>query len=96
MDKQTVLYMSVCVLSHSVVPNSCEPIVSSLPGSSVHRILQATKLECVAIFPSRIFPSQESNPGPLHCRQTLYQLSYEGSPLSYGGNPSYIHTKEYY
>ena len=29
----------------------------------------------------RIFPTQESNPGLLHCRQILYQLSYEGSPL---------------
>ena len=28
----------------------------------------------------RIFTTQESNPGLLHCRQILYQLSYEGSP----------------
>ena len=28
----------------------------------------------------RIFPTQESNPGLLHCRQILYQLSYQGSP----------------
>ncbi|KAM7237105.1 hypothetical protein CapIbe_011349 [Capra ibex] len=28
----------------------------------------------------RIFPSQESNPGLLHCRQIFYQLSYKGSP----------------
>ena len=28
-----------------------------------------------------IFPTQESNRGLLHCRQILYQLSYEGSPL---------------
>ena len=28
----------------------------------------------------RIFPTQESNWGLLHCRQILYQLSYEGSP----------------
>ena len=27
-----------------------------------------------------VFPTQESNPGPLHCRQILYQLSYKGSP----------------
>ena len=26
-----------------------------------------------------IFPTQESNPGLLHCRQILYRLSYEGS-----------------
>ena len=28
----------------------------------------------------RIFPTQESNQGFLHCRQILYQLSYQGSP----------------
>ena len=27
-----------------------------------------------------IFPTQESNLGLLHCRQILYQLSYQGSP----------------
>ena len=27
-----------------------------------------------------IFPTQESNPGLLHCRQILYQLSYKESP----------------
>ena len=32
-----------------------------------------------------IFPTQESNPGVLHCRQILYQLSYEGSPKANGG-----------
>ena len=29
-----------------------------------------------------IFPTQESNLGFLHCRQILYQLSYQGSPSS--------------
>ena len=28
-----------------------------------------------------VFPTQELNQGLLHCRWTLYQLSYEGSPL---------------
>ena len=27
-----------------------------------------------------IFPSQELNPGLLHCRQILYQLSHKGTP----------------
>ena len=27
-----------------------------------------------------IFPTRGSNPGLLHCRQILYQLSYQGSP----------------
>ena len=30
-----------------------------------------------------IFPTQESNQDLLHCRQTLYQLSYQGSPLCF-------------
>ena len=28
-----------------------------------------------------IFPTQGSNLGLLHCRQILYHLSYQGSPL---------------
>ena len=28
-----------------------------------------------------IFPTQGSNPGLSHCRQILYQLSYQGSPF---------------
>ena len=30
-----------------------------------------------------LFPIQESNWGLLHCRQILYQLSYQGSPCIY-------------
>ena len=30
--------------------------------------------------PQWIFPTQGSNPGLLHCRQILYQLSHQGSP----------------
>ena len=29
-----------------------------------------------------IFPTQGLNPGLLHCRQILYQLSHQGSPVS--------------
>ena len=29
-----------------------------------------------------IFPTQGSNPGLLHCRQILYQLSHKGSPFT--------------
>ena len=30
-----------------------------------------------------IFPNQETNPGLLHCKQTLYQLSHEWATMSY-------------
>ena len=33
-------------------------------------------------FLQGIFLTQESNQGFLHCRQILYQLSYQGSPLN--------------
>ena len=60
----------------------------SLPGSSVHGIFQATVLEWIAISFSRgIFPTQGSNLGLPHCRQTLYHLSYQGSPNNKEVNP---------
>ena len=31
-----------------------------------------------------IFPTQESNPGLLHCRQILYHLSHQGNPKGRG------------
>ena len=34
-------------------------------------------------FLQGIFPTQGSNPGLLHCRQILYQLSHKGSPIYY-------------
>ena len=42
----------VCVLSCSVVSNSCDPMDYSLPGSSIHGIFQARILEWVAISSS--------------------------------------------
>ena len=56
------------------------------------RGLQPTRLLCPWAFPGKntgvgchfllqgIFPTQGSNPGLLHCRQILYQLSQQGSP----------------
>ena len=59
----------------------CDPMHCSLPGSSVHGILQARILEWV-VFPS---PGDLPDPGiePClpHCRQILYCLSHQGSPI---------------
>ena len=54
----------------------CDPM-----DYTVHGILQARILEWVA-FPFSKGSSQprESNPGLLHCRQILYQLSHKESP----------------
>ena len=53
-------------------PTLCDPMDCRLPGRSVHGINQAGRLEWVAISFSRgIFPTQGSNLGLLHRRQTL-------------------------
>ena len=52
-------------------PPLCDPMDCSLPGSSLHGILQARVLEWVAIFLLQgIFLNQGLNPGLPHCRQT--------------------------
>ena len=49
----------------------------------VHGILQARILGWVSrSLLQRIFPTQGSDPCLLHCRQILYQLSHQGSPVA--------------
>ena len=72
--------------SHSVMSNSLGP-----------HGLQPTRLPCLWDFPAKntgvgchfllrgIFPTQGSNLGLPHCRQTLYCLSHQGSPKGRGG-----------
>ena len=68
-------YSDIYSESPSVVSDtlqSCGPWNS--PG-------QNTGMGCLSLLQG-IFPTQGSNPGLLHCRQILYQLSHQGSPLS--------------
>ena len=64
-------------------PTLSNPMDCSLPGSSIHGIFQARVLEWGAIAFSALlqgmFLTQGSNLGLLHCRQTVYHLSHEGS-----------------
>ena len=78
-----IVMMKAASVSSSVVPHSLQP-----------HGLQPTRLPCPWGFPGKdtgvgghfllqgIFPTQGSNLDLLHCRQILYHLSYEGSPLS--------------
>ena len=62
------------------VAQSCPTLCDSM-GYPVHGNLQIRILEWVAFpFSRGIFPAQGLNPGLLHCRQILYQLSHKGSP----------------
>ena len=56
----------------------------SVPGSSVHEILQARILEWVASYLLQgIFPTQRLNPGLPHCKRILYHLDHQGSPKGF-------------
>ena len=50
-------------------------------GSSVHGILQARYWNVLPFLLQGIFPTQGSNPGLPRCRQILYPLSHQGSPV---------------
>ena len=65
-------------------PTLCPPVDSSPPGSSVHGILQAGILECIAMPSSKgSSPTQGSNPvSHVSCigRRVLYYWCHLGSP----------------
>ena len=82
-NNKTYSYICVCSVIHSC-PILCDPLDYSPPGSSVHRDSpdKNTGVGCHALL-QRIFPTQGSHPGLLHCRQFLYCLSHQGSPFFY-------------
>ena len=53
--------------------------VASLPSEALGEP-KSTGVGSLSLL-QQIFPSQESNRGLLHCRQILYQLSYQRSPI---------------
>ena len=60
----------------------CDPMDCSPPGTVLEDSPgKRTGVDCHSLLQG-IFPTQGSNPGLLHTRQILYQLSYEGSPHS--------------
>ena len=64
--------------SHSVVPISLQPHGLYSPWNSPG---QNTGVGSLSLLQG-IFLTQELNRGLLHCRQILYQLSYQTSPNS--------------
>ena len=62
---------SLCLVTQ-LYPTLCDPMDCSLPGPSVHGILQARILEWIAISS----PGDLPNPGLPHCRQILDHLFF--------------------
>ena len=71
------MYIYTNVLSCSTVSDSLQPHGIYSPWNSPG---QNTGVGNRSLL-QEIFPTQESNPGFLHCRWILYQLSYQGSPF---------------
>ena len=67
------------MLVAQLCPTLCNPTDWGSLGSSVLGILQAKVLEWVSFLLQGIFLTQGLNLGLLHCRQTLYHLSHQGS-----------------
>ena len=67
------------MLDAQLCPTLCDPMDSSLPGSSVYEILQTRILEWIA-FPS---PGYLPNPGIKHRFLALQADSLPSEPLSY-------------
>ena len=78
----------LCLIAQSC-PTLCHPMDYNPPGSSVlgDSPGKNTGVGCHA-FLQQIFPAQGLNPGLSRCRQILYHLSLQGSPLQSpgGGN----------
>ena len=70
-------FCSVALVAQ-LCPTLSTPMDYSMPGSSVHGILQAKLLEWVLLPSPGIFWTQGLNLGLPHCRQILYHLSHQG------------------
>ena len=95
--KTFVFRFCVCVCYHFSALKSgalslhllplCSLPLPSPPGYSVHGTLQARTLKWVALPFSRGYSwrsTQGSNLGLLNCRQILYHLTHQESPLNFG------------
>ena len=73
----------LCLFAHSCLTLH-DPMVCSLPGSSVHGDSPGknTREGCHVLLQG-IFPTQGLNPGLQHCRQILYHLSHQGNKTFY-------------
>ena len=61
-----------------LIPPPCPHYTDSLPAVSPGKP-KNIGVDSLSLL-QRIFPTQGSSPGLLHCRQILYQLSHQGSP----------------
>ena len=72
----TSKHLEHCLIQGS---ESCSVVSDSLRPHGLNSPGQNTGMGCLFLLQG-IFPTQGSNPGLLHCRWILYQLSHKGNP----------------
>ena len=77
----TLLTGYVCAKSLQLCPTLCNPMDYSLPGSSVHGILQARILEWVAMHSSRGSSQTRDGTPVSYVAGRFLLLSHLGSPM---------------
>ena len=89
MNTDTYPRIHMCLVAQSYL-TLCDHMECSPPGSSVHGDSPGKNpgVGCQALLQG-IFPTQGLNPGLLYCRQILYCLSHQRSPIY---THSYTHT----
>ena len=97
------MWYAVCCLITQLCPTLCNPMDCSPPGSSVHKISQASILEQVAIsFSSSSQPrdwtwvSWVSPEDGFFPRWALGELDKEGVVYTHTHTHTHTHTREYY
>ena len=73
---RSILVKNCCRQCCSVLSDSLQPHGLYSPWNSLGQNAGVGSLSLL----QGIFATQGSKPGLLHCRQILYQLSYQGSP----------------
>ena len=71
---RAVALMKVKVLVTQSCPTVCNPMVCNPPGSSVHGVLQARILECVAMLFSRGFSRFRDRTGISHIAGRFFAI----------------------
>ena len=79
-DKLEVNFHALCAQSCPTHYDLCT--IACQATLSIEFSRQNTGVGCHFLL-QEIFPTQGLNPGLPHCRQTLYRLSHQGSPLLY-------------
>ena len=82
---QNLSHQYILVVVYGLIVKSCPTLCDTMDYSPMDYILcpwdspgKNTGMVCHFLL-QEIFPTQELNPGLLHYRQILYQLSYEGT-----------------